>query len=108
MNNTGRFALGAAIGLLVGSAVAYFWDAERRRTFVKSVNDTADKAKDSVVEGYYEAKERYEKYRDALKKRAEKLGDDVEEVVDKVAQKTKKAIDTGADKAKEVVDKAKN
>ena len=105
MNNTGRFALGAPIGLLVGSLVTYFSDGDKRKGFAKTVGETADKAKDSVVEGYYEAKSRYEMYRDKLKKNLSNAKDDAEDLIDDVKDKAKTAVDKGADKAKEVADK---
>lgn len=100
MNSTGKFALGAAIGLLVGSALAYFSDREKRKAFVKGVGETADKAKASVVEGYYEAKEQYEKYRDMLKQKASEVGESVAEFVENSSEKAKATIEKGAENAK--------
>lgn len=99
MKNSGQFFLGAAIGFVAGALVSYFLDKENRTAFAKQVNDTADKAKESVIEGYYEAKERYEKYRDALKKSAEKIGNNVEDFIEDTSEKTRKAINATGEKA---------
>lgn len=98
MKNSGKLAIGIAIGMAIGSAIAYFSDRENRKCFVDNVTEATDKARDSVVEGYYEAKEKYYKYRDMLKKQAgdfvEEAGDFVEEAVDK----TKGMLGKGAEK----------
>ena len=105
MNNSGKFAFGAAIGLLIGSALAYFSDRKKRKAFVKGFNQTADKAKTGVVEGYYEAKEQYEKYRDMLKKKASEVGGTVSEFVGSTADKAKKALEKGAEEAKAAINR---
>lgn len=83
MSSSGKFAFGATIGLILGGALVYFSDKEKRKNFVDNVSKTADKAKSSVVEGYYEAKERYEKYRDLLKRKAEEVGESVSDFIEK-------------------------
>ncbi len=72
-----KFGLGVAIGAAIGAAIAYFADKEKRDNFVDSVSSAADKARDSVVEGYYEAKEKYYKYRDKLKRESSQILDDM-------------------------------
>ena len=74
------------MGLAIGAAAAYFADREKRNRFVEDINSTADKVKDSVVEGYYEAKNRYQKYRRKMKgiteDMVEEIGDKYDEVLD--------------------------
>ena len=53
MSSQGKFSLGLLVGLAIGAAAAYFADREKRTRFVEDINSTADKVKDSVVEGYY-------------------------------------------------------
>ncbi|PVZ15082.1 YtxH domain-containing protein [Porphyromonas loveana] len=82
MNSQGKFSLGVLVGLAVGATVAYFADREKRTRFVEDFNSTADKVKDSVVEGYYEAKHRYQKYRRKLKGATEDLVEEMGEKYD--------------------------
>ena len=49
---------------------------------MEDFNSTADKVKDSVVEGYYEAKHRYQKYRRKLKGATEDLVEEMGEKYD--------------------------
>ncbi|MBB6276278.1 YtxH domain-containing protein [Porphyromonas circumdentaria] len=76
-----KFGLGVALGAAIGAAIAYFADKEKRDSFVDSVSSAADKARDSIVEGYYDAKEKYYKYRDKLKKESSQILKDVNERV---------------------------
>ena len=82
MSSQGKFSLGLLVGLAIGAAAAYFADREKRTRFVEDINSTADKVKDSVVEGYYEAKNRYQKYRRKMKGITEDMGDKYDEVLD--------------------------
>lgn len=79
MKSEVKFGLGIAIGVALGAAIAYFSDKEKRNSFVDDVMTTADKARDSVVEGYYEAKAKYNQYRNKLKK---EIQEEVEENID--------------------------
>ena len=74
MSSQGKFSLGLLVGLAIGAAAAYFADREKRTRFVEDINSTADKVKDSVVEGYYEAKNRYQKYRRKMNALPEDMG----------------------------------
>lgn len=73
MKSEVKFGLGIAIGVALGAAIAYFSDKEKRNSFVDDVMTTADKARDSVVEGYYEAKAKYNQYRNKLKKEIQEV-----------------------------------
>lgn len=75
----GRFALGLLIGAAVGAAAAYFADRGRREKFADDFSSTVDRARDTLVEGYYEAKDRYQQYRNRLTGDTEQLIADVRE-----------------------------
>lgn len=77
MKSEVKFGLGIAIGVALGAAIAYFSDKEKRNSFVDDVMTTADKARDSVVEGYYEAKAKYNQYRNKLKKEIQDVEEDI-------------------------------
>ena len=77
MKSEVKFGLGIAIGVDLGDAIAYFSDKEKRNSFVDDVMTTADKARDSVVEGYYEAKAKYNQYRNKLKKEIQEVEEDI-------------------------------
>lgn len=72
-NSGGKFALGLLIGAAVGAAAAYFADRSRRERFADDFSSTVDRARDSIVEGYYEAKDRYSQYRNRLAGDTEQL-----------------------------------
>ena len=73
-----KFGLGIAIGVALGAAIAYFSDKEKRNSFVDDVMTTEDKARDSVVEGYYEAKAKYNQYRNKLKKEIQEVEENID------------------------------
>lgn len=76
-NSNGKFALGLFIGAIVGAAAAYLSDREKREKLSDDLSCTFDKARDGLVEGYYEAKDRYQSYRNKLSNRTEELLDEV-------------------------------
>lgn len=78
MKSEVKFGLGIAIGVALGAAIAYFSDKEKRSSFVDDVMTTADKARDSVVEGYYEAKAKYNQYRNKLKKEIQEVEENID------------------------------
>ena len=78
MKSEVKFGLGIAIGVALGAAIAYFSDKEKRNSFVDYVMTTADKARDSVVEGYYEAKAKYNQYRNKLKKEIQEVEENID------------------------------
>ena len=78
MKSEVKFGLGIAIGVALGAAIAYFSDTEKRNSFVDDVMTTADKARDSVVEGYYEAKAKYNQYRNKLKKEIQEVEENID------------------------------
>lgn len=82
-NSNGKFALGLFVGAFVGAAIAYLSDRDKRERLSDDLSCTFDKAKDGLVEGYYEAKERYQNYRDKLSNRTEQL---LEEVRDELKE----------------------
>lgn len=79
MKSEVKFGLGLAIGVALGAAIAYFSDKEKRDSFVDDVMTTADKARDGLVEGYYEAKAKYNQYRNKLKKASDDLMDGLDD-----------------------------
>lgn len=78
-NAGGKFALGLLIGAAVGAAVAYLSDRNKRETFVDDLSSKVDRARDGLVEGYYEARNRYNQYRSRLATTTEELMADVRE-----------------------------
>ena len=103
MNNTGRIVLGLTIGAAIGAAITYLSDRDKRDRLYDDLSTTADHTRDSLVEGYYEDKDRFETYRDKLQKRGEKFAEEVEEQFDETVDKAKET----ASKAKETVEEAK-
>lgn len=79
MNSNVKFALGVAVGALAGALSAYFSDRNKRERFMDEVSSTADRVKDSVVEGYYDAKDKYLKYREKLVKETSDIVDEIED-----------------------------
>lgn len=74
--------IGLVVGTLVGAAVAYCLDDNRRDRLVDNVTGTANKFKDSVVEGYYDAKSRYMKYRNRLTHATDEMIEEIGEEFD--------------------------
>ncbi|MDY5857987.1 MAG: YtxH domain-containing protein [Porphyromonas sp.] len=81
-NNSGKFLLGILIGAAAGAAAAYFSDRSRRERFVDEVGSRVDRARDSLVEGYYEAKERYNEYRNRVSNTTSQMLSDVQQELD--------------------------
>lgn len=78
-NNSGKFLLGLLIGAAAGAAAAYFSDRSRRERFADEVGSRVDRARDSLVEGYYEAKDRYNEYRNRMGSNTSQLLSDVQQ-----------------------------
>lgn len=78
-SGNGKFLLGVLIGAAVGAAAAYFADKSKRERFADDFSSTVDRARDSLVEGYYEAKDRYQQYRNRLAGDTEQIMADVRE-----------------------------
>ena len=81
-NNNGKFLLGLLLGAAAGAAAAYFSDRNRRERFADEVGSRVDRARDSIVEGYYEAKDRYNEYRNRLSSSSSQLLSDVQQELD--------------------------
>lgn len=81
-NNSGKFALGLIIGGIIGAAAAYFSDKEKRERFGDDFSSTVDRTRDRLVEGYYEARDRYQQYRSRLSSETEQLIADVSQELD--------------------------
>lgn len=81
-NSNGKFLLGLLVGAAAGAVAAYFADKNRRERFTEEVSSRVDKARDSIVEGYYEAKDRYNQYRNRLSSDTNQLLSDVQQELD--------------------------
>lgn len=77
-----NLGLGIAIGVAIGLGIAYFSDKEKRDSFVSDIRSTADRTRDSFMEGYHDAKERYYNYRNKLKKEVENFSEDADIDID--------------------------
>ena len=75
----GNFFLGVLIGAAAGAAAAYFSDRRTRELFADNVSSSVERARDSIVEGYYEAKERYQRYRNRLTDETQELIDELKD-----------------------------
>lgn len=74
-------ALGLVIGAAIGAAIAYLSDKDKRETFVDDCLSTADRAKDTLIEEYYNAKAKYEFYRNKLRNKSEEIIEELEDQV---------------------------
>ena len=74
----GNFLLGVLLGAAAGAAAAYFSDRHRREAFADNFSSSMERARDSIGEGYYEAKERYNRYRNKLTEEANDLLEEIE------------------------------
>lgn len=80
--SNGSFLLGVLVGLAGGAAAAYFSDRRKREAFSDNVSSAVERTRDSIVEGYYEAKERYQRYRNKLTDETNDLLDEIDEAND--------------------------
>jgi len=78
----GNFLLGPSPLRRGCPAAAYFPDRRHREVFADNVSSTVERARDSIVEGYYEAKERYNRYRNRLTDEANDLLEEIESAND--------------------------
>ncbi len=78
-NSSGKFTLGLLFGAVVGAVATYFSDKEKREQFSEDFASGVDKAKDTLLENYEEAKVRYEKARRRLRKETDELLESAEE-----------------------------
>ena len=76
--SNGNFVLGILIGAAAGAAAAYFSDRRNREAFADNFSSSVERARDSIVEGYYEAKDRYNRYRNKLTEETNDLLDEIE------------------------------
>lgn len=81
-NNNGKFFLGLLIGAVGGALAAYFSDRSKRESFANDFSSTLDRTRDSLVEGYYEAKDRYNEYRNRLSNASADIVAEVQKEVD--------------------------
>ena len=79
-SSSGNFFLGLLLGAAAGAAAAYFADRNKREAFSENFSSGVERARDSIVEGYYEAKNRYNLYRNKL---TEETNDLLDEIADK-------------------------
>lgn len=78
-NGSGKFALGVLFGAVLGAVAVYLSDKNRRDTIVDNISSTVDRTRDSLVEGYYEAKNRYNEYRERISSGTDRLIAEVRE-----------------------------
>ena len=81
-NNNGKFFLGLLIGAVGGALATYFAERNKRESFANDLSSTLDRTRDSLVEGYYEAKDRYNEYRNRLSNRSADIIADVQREVE--------------------------
>lgn len=81
-NNGGKFLFGLILGAVAGAAAAYFSDRSKRERFADELGSRVDRARDSIVEGYYEAKDRYNQYRNRLSDSTEQMLSDIQQELD--------------------------
>ncbi len=79
-NSSGKFTLGLLLGAVAGAAAAYFSDKDKRERFSEDFSEGVERAKDTLLDNYEEAKVRYEKARKRLMKETEELIDDANEL----------------------------
>lgn len=84
MSKSSKVTLGVAIGIAIGAAIAYLSDRERREELYDTLSTSADRGRDALVEGYYEAKDKFYTYRDRLRKRSEEFIDGAADMADQV------------------------
>lgn len=78
-NGNGNFFLGVLIGAAAGAVAAYFSDRRKREAFSDNFSSSVERARDSIVEGYYEAKDRYNRYRNKLTEETHDLLDEIQD-----------------------------
>lgn len=78
-NGSGKFALGLLLGAVFGAVAVYLSDKNKRETLVDDLSSTVDRTRDSLIEGYYEAKNRYNEYRERISGNADRLIAEVRE-----------------------------
>ncbi len=81
-NSTGKFTLGLLLGAAAGFVATYFSDKDKRDRFSEDFSEGVERAKDTLLDNYEEAKVRYEKARKRLMKETEELLDEVGELED--------------------------
>lgn len=78
-NSSGKFTLGLLFGAVLGAAATYLSDKEKRERLSEDLASGMDKAKDTLLENYEEAKARYEKACKRLRKETDELLESAEE-----------------------------
>lgn len=78
-NSTGKFTLGLLFGAVAGAVATYFSDKDKRERFSEDFSEGVERAKDTLLENYEEAKVRYYKARKRLMKETEGLLKEAEE-----------------------------
>lgn len=76
-----KFALGLLLGAAVGAAIAYFSDKSKRERFSDDFSSTVDRARDGMIERYYDVRDRYHQYKGNLQDTAAEVLDDVREEI---------------------------
>lgn len=80
-NGSGHFALGLLVGAALGAVMAYFSDRAKRERFSDDFTSTVDRARDGVIEGYYNVRDKYQQYRGNLQDAASEVLEDVREEI---------------------------
>lgn len=74
--------IGIIIGAALGAAATYLSNEKNRKNLCDNLKDVSDKAQDSLIEAYNNAKEQYNKYRNKLACQTEDYTSAIEEVLD--------------------------
>lgn len=110
-NDKVKLLAGIAIGTAIGLAIAYLSDNDKRARLADSMNDAADKMKESIKDAYYEtrirgrkAKRDFTRYMADVRGEAEDFYEDVKDRAARLARRGEKKYDELVDKANETYD----
>ncbi len=94
-NSSGKFTLGLLLGAAAGVIATYFSDKDKRERFSEDFTEGVERAKDSLLENYEEAKVQYQKACKRLKKQTDELlegAEELDELVEELAEETEDTV----------------